>query len=258
MPAPARDPYTSRGTFVEEACRLECQGTTISFNEPTLSLGWSLEVFRLARRRTLHNTIVTNGYMAPDALALLIEAGLDAINVDMEGGLAVVRRHSRGIDVEKTWRNRRAAVESRVHLEVTTLVIPGVNDGVATLRETAERIISVGRRHPRARQPLLPGIPRPGDANAGCGPRAGVGDREVSGPRLRLPGQCARPRPCLHGVSRLWYALGRAPRHQPNPKPSAGWAVPCLRAGDSKGVERGLNNNRDRDGQSPCWTSPSG
>ncbi len=143
MPAPARGPYTSPEAFVEKACRLGCQGTSISFNEPTLSLEWSLEVFRLARPRALYNTIVTNGYMTPDALALLIEAGLDAMNVDVKGGPAAVRRYGRGIDVEKTWRNCRAAVESRVHLEVTTLVIPGVNDGVATLRETAERIVSL-------------------------------------------------------------------------------------------------------------------
>jgi pyruvate formate lyase activating enzyme len=142
MLPPDRDPYTSPEAFVEKACRLGCQGTSISFNEPTLSLEWSLEVFRLARPRALYNTIVTNGYMTPEALALLIEAGLDAMNVDMKGKPAAIRRYCRGIDAEKIWRNLRAAVEVRVHLEVTTLVIPGVNDGVSTLRETAERIVS--------------------------------------------------------------------------------------------------------------------
>ncbi len=143
MPPPARGTYTPPDAFVEQASRLGCHGTSISFNEPTLSLEWSLEVFRLARTRGLYRTIVTNGYMTPEALALLIEAGLDAMNVDLKGGLAAVRRYAKGIDVEKTWRNCRMAVEAGVHLEVTTLVIPGVNDDGATLQEMAERIVSL-------------------------------------------------------------------------------------------------------------------
>jgi pyruvate formate lyase activating enzyme len=62
-----------------------CRGTSISFNEPTLSLEWSLEVFRLAGESGLYNTYVTNGYMTAEALDLLIEAGLDAMNVDVKG-----------------------------------------------------------------------------------------------------------------------------------------------------------------------------
>lgn len=77
------------GRFVELAESAGCQGTSISFNEPTLSLEWSLEVFRLARRRGLYNTYVTNGYMTPEALSLLIDAGLDAMNVDIRSR----RRH---------------------------------------------------------------------------------------------------------------------------------------------------------------------
>jgi pyruvate-formate lyase-activating enzyme len=65
-----------------------CQGTSISFNEPTLSLEWSREVFRLARQRGLYNTYVTNGYMTPEALSLLMDSGLDAMNVDVKGDAA--------------------------------------------------------------------------------------------------------------------------------------------------------------------------
>lgn len=49
--------------FVAEVVCRGCQGTSISFNEPTLSLEWSLDVFRLAHQRGLYNTYVTNGYM---------------------------------------------------------------------------------------------------------------------------------------------------------------------------------------------------
>ncbi len=139
---PANGPFTSPAAFVEEAIRLGCHGTSISFNEPTLSLEWSLEVFRLARARDLYNTFVSNGYMTPEALRLLVEAGLDGMNVDVKGGTAAVRRHCKGINVETVWNTCRLARECGVHLEVTTLLIPGVNDDGATLQEIAGRIVS--------------------------------------------------------------------------------------------------------------------
>jgi len=133
--------YTSPEDFVSQASKLSCQGTSISFNEPTLSLEWSLDVFRLARARGLYNTYVTNGYMTPEALRRLANAGLDAMNVDLKGDAQAVRQYC-GTDVEKVWHNCRLARELGVHLEITTLVIPGVNDGDEALRGIAGRIVT--------------------------------------------------------------------------------------------------------------------
>jgi pyruvate formate lyase activating enzyme len=137
---PATGRYCSPEQFVALARRRRCAGTSISFNEPTLSLEWSLDVFRLARAKGLYNTYVSNGYMTGEALRLLVEAGLDAINVDLKGDAEVVRRHCGGVDVERVWRICRLACELGIHLEITTLVIPGVNDTEATLRGIARRI----------------------------------------------------------------------------------------------------------------------
>jgi pyruvate formate lyase activating enzyme len=116
-----------------------CEGTSISFNEPTLLLEYALEVFHLARGEGYYNTFVTNGYMTGEALALLAEAGLDAMNIDIKGDRRAVGRYC-GADVEKVWRNARGARERGIHVEITTLVIPGVNDGEGCLRGIAARI----------------------------------------------------------------------------------------------------------------------
>jgi pyruvate formate lyase activating enzyme len=139
-PRPGR--YISPEEFVATSIDHGCQGASISLNEPTLSLEWSRDVFGLARERGLYNTYVTNGYMTPKALDLLVEAGLDAMNVDLKGDAQAVRRYCDGIDVEKVWRNCRLAHTLGVHLEITTLVIPGVNDAEETLRGIAERIVA--------------------------------------------------------------------------------------------------------------------
>jgi len=137
-----RSRFISPEQFIQLTEATGCAGTSISFNEPPLSLEWSLDVFRLARRRGLYNTYVTNGYMTPEALALLAEAGLDAMNVDIKGQAAAVWKYCQGIDVEKVWTTCRLARAHHIHVEITTLVIPTVNDDQATLQGIAQRIAS--------------------------------------------------------------------------------------------------------------------
>jgi pyruvate formate lyase activating enzyme len=97
-------------------------------------------VFRLARARGLYNTFVTNGYMTAAALEELATAGLDALNVDVKGDDVAVWKHGRGIDVERVWARCRQARALGLHLEITQLVIPGVNDDEGSLGEKARRI----------------------------------------------------------------------------------------------------------------------
>jgi pyruvate formate lyase activating enzyme len=126
--------------MIELTERSGCSGTSISFNEPTLSLEWSLDVFRLARAHGLYNTYVTNGYMTPEALDALIDAGLDAMNVDVKGDAAGVRKYCKGIDVEQVWAACRLARARGVHVEITTLIVPTVNDAPTVLHDLAARI----------------------------------------------------------------------------------------------------------------------
>jgi pyruvate formate lyase activating enzyme len=125
--------------FVELLARHSCQGTSISLNEPTLLLEYSLDVFDLARESGYYNTYVTNGYMTEQALDMLIAHGLDAVNVDIKGEAEAVRRYC-GADVDLVWRNAIRAKERGVWLELTTLVIPGVNDAEDGLHRIARRI----------------------------------------------------------------------------------------------------------------------
>lgn len=131
--------YISPEKFIELVQEYKCAGTSISFNEPTLLLEYSIDVFKLARKKGFYNTYVTNGYMTEEALDLLIEAGLDAMNIDIKGEDKIVQKYC-GAEVEKVWRNAKKAKNKGVWIEITTLVIPGINDDEKTLRSIAQRI----------------------------------------------------------------------------------------------------------------------
>lgn len=125
--------YMSPEKFVSMAQNRGSEGISISFSEAaTLMLEWNLEVFRLARERGLYNTIVTNGYMTPEALDLMIDAGLDAANVDIKGCEPLVRRKC-GIQLQPVLDNILQMKERGVHVELTTLVVPGLSDNMDCL-----------------------------------------------------------------------------------------------------------------------------
>lgn len=137
-PDPARSEYIAPEEFVELVKKYRCQSTSISFNEPTLSFEWSLDVFKLARGKGFHNTFVTNGYMTLEALRMLYDAGLDALCIDVKGDAEAVRKYC-GLDVEVVWRNVHEAKKMGMHVEVVNLVIPGVNDSANQFRDLARR-----------------------------------------------------------------------------------------------------------------------
>jgi pyruvate formate lyase activating enzyme len=140
-PSPSTSSHMIPESFVNLTIRGGSGGTSISLNEAaTLMLEWNIEVFRLAHSRGLYNTIVTNGYMTDEALRLLIEAGLDAANVDIKGCAEGVKRIC-NLNVGHIWENLSTMKERGVHVEVTTLVVPGLSDDRDCLLEIASRIV---------------------------------------------------------------------------------------------------------------------
>ncbi|TKJ21589.1 MAG: AmmeMemoRadiSam system radical SAM enzyme [Promethearchaeota archaeon Loki_b32] len=135
------DEFLSPKKLIEIALNRKCDGTSISFNEPTLLFEYSLEVFKLAKENGLYNTYVTNGYMTEEVLKDLVDAGLDAMNIDIKGDSDMVEKYC-GIDVEKVWRNAKLAKILGVHVEITTLLIQGFNSEDEIIRKRSKRIFN--------------------------------------------------------------------------------------------------------------------
>ncbi|MFX1272826.1 MAG: AmmeMemoRadiSam system radical SAM enzyme [Promethearchaeota archaeon] len=148
-PTPEITRYVSPEDFVSMAEERGSRGTSISFSEAaTLMLEWNLEVFRRAREQGLYNTIVTNGYMTLEALDLMIDAGLDAANVDVKGCEPQVREIC-GLALQPVLDNIIHMIERGVHVELTTLVVPGLSDEMECLESLAQWILeSAGSKVP--------------------------------------------------------------------------------------------------------------
>ncbi|MDH7508419.1 MAG: AmmeMemoRadiSam system radical SAM enzyme [Methanomassiliicoccales archaeon] len=141
IPDPEVDDYTSPDDIVNLAILRGDHGLCASFQEPTLLTDWALDAFRKGRARGLYSCFVTNGYLTPEALMLLREAGLTGAKIDVKGDKEVYRKFCGNVDINKVWRNVRLAIELGVHVEIVNLLVTGVNDDEFSIRSLIEEHI---------------------------------------------------------------------------------------------------------------------
>ncbi|MEA3308692.1 MAG: AmmeMemoRadiSam system radical SAM enzyme [Chloroflexota bacterium] len=114
-----------------------------TYNEPTVFFAYSYDTAKLAHEHGIKNVYVSNGFMTIDALER-IAPYLDGINVDLKGFTEELYRDYCGARLAPIKRNIAYLVqETSVWTEVTTLVIPELNDSDAELRNVAEWLVSV-------------------------------------------------------------------------------------------------------------------
>lgn len=130
-PNPEHANYIPAEAMVRMAVDCKDDGLCVSFTEPTLLFEYCLDVFLLAQKKGLYNCFVSNGYMTPEALRMLKDAGMEAIKIDIKGNNEVYKRYC-AADSDIVWRNIREAKRLGMHVEVVNLVITGVNDSEAS------------------------------------------------------------------------------------------------------------------------------
>ena len=131
--------YVSPESVVEEAVAAGVRSIAYTYVEPTIFIEFALDSMVKARAAGLHNVFVTNGYETPEAIEL-VAPYLDAANIDLKAANDDFYRRVCGARWEPV---RDTIIEMRkrgIWLELTTLVIPGLNDDPRELRAMAEWI----------------------------------------------------------------------------------------------------------------------
>lgn len=124
-----------------------CRSISYTYTEPTVFFEYAYETARLAKENGLKNIFVTNGYMTPEALDL-IHPYLDAANVDLKAFTKDFYKEQCGAKLEPVLDSLRDLKKMGVWLEITTLVIPTMNDSDSELTEIARFIKGLGADTP--------------------------------------------------------------------------------------------------------------
>jgi pyruvate formate lyase activating enzyme len=133
--------------IVDVAVATGSKSIAYTYTEPTIFYELACDTAVLARKKGLKNIFVTNGYTGKEALRELATV-LDAANVDLKFFKPESYKHISRARLEPILDTIRLYRELGVWVEVTTLVIPGVNDSDEELKRIADFLVSVGAEVP--------------------------------------------------------------------------------------------------------------
>nr|HID14797.1 AmmeMemoRadiSam system radical SAM enzyme [Anaerolineae bacterium] len=122
--------------IVAAAQRAGSRSIAYTYTEPTVFFEYTYDTARLAHQADLANIYVTNGYMTEEMLETF-NPYLDAANVDLKAFRDETYRKYVGARLQPVLDSLKAMKRLGVWVEVTTLVVPGINDDPAELRDTA-------------------------------------------------------------------------------------------------------------------------
>ncbi len=117
-----------------------CQGVAWTYNEPTIWHEYTFEAAKLIKKAGLYTVYVTNGYIEEEPLKE-IAPYLDAMNIDVkafdEASYKKVCKARLAPVLQTCERTRKLGI----HLELTYLVIPGMNDDVFEIDRFCQWIV---------------------------------------------------------------------------------------------------------------------
>ncbi len=127
---------------VEAAVASGARILSYTYTEPAVFFDYALDTATLAARRGLFNTFVTNGYFSEESIRAAAPV-LHAANVDIKSFREETYRRICGATLKPVLDAIRLMRALGVWVEVTTLLIPGINDSESELSDIAGFIRSV-------------------------------------------------------------------------------------------------------------------
>jgi len=124
------------GQIVQSARNQHCQSISFTYTEPTIYFELALETAKKAHEQGIKNVFVSNGYMSEEAITM-IAPFLDAANIDLKSIENSFYKKYCGARLQPVLDNLILLKNSGVFLEITTLLITGLNDNPQKIKKAA-------------------------------------------------------------------------------------------------------------------------
>jgi len=118
-----------------------------TYTEPTVFFEYAYDTAKIASQKGLKNVFVTNGFMTRECL-VMIEPYLDAANIDLKSFSEDTYKEKIGGRLKPILNNIILMKKLGIWVEVTTLIIPGMNDSEDELKKIAEFLAGVDKGIP--------------------------------------------------------------------------------------------------------------
>lgn len=136
--------------IVQRAESNGCQGVSYTYSEPTIFYELTYDTAKLAHKKGLYNTYVTNGYINPEPIRK-IAPYLDEATVDFKGSgdIEFLRKFSSVPSPDPIFRALKEYKRQGVFIEITDLIVPKLGDSMEKVEELVEWVIdNLGKETP--------------------------------------------------------------------------------------------------------------
>ena len=113
-----------------------------TYNEPLIWHEWIIDTAQLLKKEDIKTILVTNGYSTPEATKELIKVGIDAANIDIKAMTDDFYKKICGVkSVQPVLDTAKRFKSNGIHVEVTNLIIPDLNDKKEDIRILCKWIV---------------------------------------------------------------------------------------------------------------------
>jgi len=127
---------------VDEAVKAGCESISYTYNEPIIAVEFYKNVAEIAKKKKLKNIMVTNGYWSKESFDF-IKNYVDAVNIDLKSMSEETYKKFCGAKLKPVLDTIKRCYEKGIHVEITTLLITGLNDSEKELGKIAKFIASL-------------------------------------------------------------------------------------------------------------------
>ena len=133
--------------MVDKAAGTGSKTIAYTYTEPTIYFEFAYDTAKMAQEKGLKNVFVTNGFMTEEAIEKMAPC-LHAANVDLKAFTDDFYKKHCGARLQPVLDSLKKMKSLGIWVEVTTLLIPTLNDSDEELRQIAEFIHSLGAETP--------------------------------------------------------------------------------------------------------------
>jgi len=128
--------------LVSAARKNRSVGIAFTYNEPLVNFEWVMECAMAFRKAGMRTTAVTNGYLNPEPFREMVDY-IDAFNIDLKYSSDENYRTYSGAKKPQVIRDNIKLAHEKSHVEVTHLIVTGINDDEAAFKNLVEQMAQI-------------------------------------------------------------------------------------------------------------------
>ena len=129
--------------LVKKVVKSGAKTLAYTYNEPLIWHEWIIDTTSLLKKENIKTILVTNGYSTPEASKELIDVGIDAANIDIKSMSDDFYKKICGVkSVQPVLDTAKLFKENGIHVEITNLIIPELNDSKNNIEELSKWVFN--------------------------------------------------------------------------------------------------------------------